>query len=35
MIARERPDDPVKHLGLFLINYKKWNLIFYIFIIHT
>jgi hypothetical protein len=23
MIARERPDDPVKHLGLFLINYKK------------
>jgi hypothetical protein len=22
-IARERPEDPIKHLGLFLINYEK------------
>jgi hypothetical protein len=24
MIAKERPEDPIKNLGLFLINYKKW-----------
>jgi hypothetical protein len=23
MIAKERPEDPIKNLGLFLINYKK------------
>jgi hypothetical protein len=23
IVARDRPEDPIKNLGLFLINYKK------------